>query len=121
MTTSTTSNLQNMGKLTIPRSSFGPDHEDLADLVFDVVAKPYYDEPGSPLLVREPMSGALFELTEPPEVYPAVLEYDNPFPELPGPRTIAIAGLSRLLEVRWALEQEERRRREVSVPDGAPF
>jgi hypothetical protein len=110
-----------VGKLTIPGRSFGPDREDLADLVFDVVVHSDVWTLGSPLLVREPMSGALFELTEPTEVYPAVLQYDDPGQELPGPRTIAVAGLSRLFDVRWALEQEERRRGEVSAPDGVPF
>jgi hypothetical protein len=116
-----------VGKLTIPGRSLGPEH---AELVLDVVhidewgCEPWGCEPGASVVVREPMSGALFELIVPSGAYAAVIQYDDPDPdpEISEPRIIAVEGLSRLLRVRWALEEEEERRRgEVSVPDGAPF
>jgi hypothetical protein len=102
-----------VGTLTIPGLSLGPDR---LDLVLEVVSHSGRGE----LLVREPITGALFELTVAPGAYAAVLRYDEADPEISEPRSIAIAGkrLSMLLRVRSALEEEERRR---EVPDGAPF
>jgi hypothetical protein len=98
------------GTLTIPGLSLSPDRSE--HLVLEVVD---YSGERREFLVREPMTGALFELSVTTEAYAAVLQCESPNPEDSSwPRSIATSALplSMLLRVRSALEEQDARGRE---------